>query len=372
VRSNRVLPLLTATVALGLAVAGCGGGSSTSTTSAASDAASASPAAAFPIDIWAGLPMDSAKSQGTYTFVDKAEKPWNICVSFPHLKDAYWVGAAYGLAEQAKASGVNMTLVEAGGYENLDKQIQQVENCMQNNDALILGSISFDGLNASIDKLKAAGKPTIDLINGVSATSTTARSVASFNESATASAEWIKTDSGGKPVKVGWFPGPKGAGFAEDANAGFVKAATGSNITIVDTKWGDTGKESQAKLVENLLQAHPDIQYIAGTAVTAEAAGPILKDKGLADKIKSVTYYFSPGAYQGIKDGSVAAAPSDSQVNQARMAIDLAIRALEKKDHQIHVAPQLIVIDKTNIDTFPVRAALAPDGWSPIFSVKAK
>jgi protein TorT len=370
VRSNRVLPLLTATVALGLAVAGCGGGSSTATTSAASGAASAAPAA-FPIDIWAGLPMDTAKSQGTYSFVDKATKPWNICASFPHLKDAYWVGAAYGLAEQAKAEGVNMTLVEAGGYENLDKQIQQIENCMQNNDALIIGSISFDGINATIDKLKAAGKPTIDLINGVSASSVAARSVASFNESATKSAEWIKTDSGGKPVKIGWFPGPKGAGFAEDANTGFMKAAAGSNITVVDTKWGDTGKESQAKLVENMLQAHPDIQYIAGTAVTAEAAGPILKDKGLSDKIKTVTYYFSPGAYQGIQNGSVAAAPSDSQVNQARMSIDLAVRALEKKDHLVHVAPQLIMIDKTNVGSFPVRAALAPDGWSPIFSVTA-
>ena len=28
----------------------------------------------------------------TYVPLDKATKPWNICVSFPHMKDAYWLG----------------------------------------------------------------------------------------------------------------------------------------------------------------------------------------------------------------------------------------------------------------------------------------
>ena len=27
-----------------------------------------------------------------YIPLAKADKPWNICVSFPHMKDAYWLG----------------------------------------------------------------------------------------------------------------------------------------------------------------------------------------------------------------------------------------------------------------------------------------
>ncbi|RYG95294.1 MAG: TMAO reductase system periplasmic protein TorT, partial [Alphaproteobacteria bacterium] len=42
----------------------------------------------------------------SYSPVEKAEKPWNICVSFPHMKDAYWLGVDYGVAEQAKDAGV--------------------------------------------------------------------------------------------------------------------------------------------------------------------------------------------------------------------------------------------------------------------------
>ena len=58
-----------------------------------------------------------------YTPLEKASKPWNICVLFPHMKDTFWVAVDYGVVEEAKRMGVNMTLYQAGGYENLPKQL---------------------------------------------------------------------------------------------------------------------------------------------------------------------------------------------------------------------------------------------------------
>ena len=55
---------------------------------------------------------------------------------------------------------------------------------------------------------------------------------------------------------------------------------------MVATKYGDTGKEVQLKLVEDVLQAHPDITYIAGTSPTTEAAVQLLRERNLSDKIK--------------------------------------------------------------------------------------
>ena len=37
-----------------------------------------------------------------YSPLEKADKKWNICVSFPHMKDAYWLAVDYGVAEEAK------------------------------------------------------------------------------------------------------------------------------------------------------------------------------------------------------------------------------------------------------------------------------
>ena len=61
------------------------------------------------------------------------------------------------------------------------------------------------------------------------------------------------------------------------------------------TKYGDTGKEVQSKLVEDVLEAYPDLDYIAGTAVTAEAAVSILRARGLEGKVKNSVLLFHSG-----------------------------------------------------------------------------
>ena len=34
-----------------------------------------------------------------YKPLDKAEKPWKLCVLFPHLQDSYWVSVDYGIVD---------------------------------------------------------------------------------------------------------------------------------------------------------------------------------------------------------------------------------------------------------------------------------
>ena len=113
------------------------------------------------------------------------------------------------------------------------------------------------------------------------------------------------------------FPGPAGAAWIEAGNAGFIEAIKSSDIELVDTKYGDTGKEVQLKLIEGTLETYPDFNDVVGTAVTAETA----------------------------------------------------VRILEGKDYVKHVGPQLYVIDDSNVNSFDRDAALAPDGFKPTFSV---
>ena len=41
--------------------------------------------------------MASPVKEVMYSPLEKAEKKWNICVSFPHMKDAYWLAVDYGV-----------------------------------------------------------------------------------------------------------------------------------------------------------------------------------------------------------------------------------------------------------------------------------
>ncbi len=328
----------------------------------------------FEVEVWdPPFNMESPRKTMKYKPLEKASKKWDICVSFPHMKDAYWMAVDYGVVAESKRLGVKMQLVEAGGYTNLNKQVSQIEDCVASGaDAVVIGAISFDGLNNLVKEIRGKGTPVIDVINGMSSPDLSAKSLVSFGEMGFKAGEYIAKlhPKGSGKVKVAWFPGPPGAGWVEAGNKGFLEAVAKGDIEVVETKYGDTGKEVQLKLVEDTLEAYPDVNYVVGTSPTTEAAVQLLRDRGMQDKVKVVAYYFTPGVYNNIKRGRVLAAPTDSAVVQGRVAIDQAVRILEGKDYSKHVGPALYVIDSSNVDSFHYESSLAPKDFKPTFTVK--
>ncbi|ETX28936.1 TMAO reductase system periplasmic protein TorT [Roseivivax isoporae] len=317
---------------------------------------------------------DGTVSAVTYEPLESASQPWNICVSFPHMKDAYWLGVDYGVVEEAKRLGVNLNVVEAGGYTELATQISQIEDCVASGaDAVIIGAISFDGLNSVIGEVAGGGTPVIDVINGVSSDQIAAKSLVSFHTMGAETGRYLagKHPAGSDPVQVGWFPGPAGAGWVEAAHQGFMEAIEGSAVEVLEPRYGDTGKEAQLKLVEDVLQANPEVDYLAGTAVTAEAAQGLLRSRGLTDQIGILAFYMTPGVYEGIERGFIEAAPADSMVIQGRIAVDQAVRILEEQDYIKHVGPKIFVVNQDNLGEVSREDILPPENFRPVFSVDA-
>ncbi|MCP1337925.1 TMAO reductase system periplasmic protein TorT [Futiania mangrovi] len=309
----------------------------------------------------------------SYVPLEKASKAWDICVSFPHMKDAYWLGVDYGVVEEARRLGVKLRVLEAGGYTELANQISQIEDCVAGGaQAVIIGAISYDGLNNLVSELKKQGVPVIDVINGMSSPDLAAKSLVSFKTMGAEAGRYLaaKHPAGSETVKVGWFPGPAGAGWVEAAHQGFMEAVKGSAVEVLEPRYGDTGKEAQLRLVEDVLQASPDVRYIAGTAVTAEAAQGLIRERGLVGKVDLISFYMTPGVYEGINRKFILAAPADSMVIQGRIAVDQAVRILEGKDYVKHVGPKIFVVDQDNVSSVERTNILPPAGFSPVFSVQ--
>jgi len=326
------------------------------------------------VDVW-NPPFNDMRQreQKLYTPLAKAQKKWRIRVFIPHLKDAYWMGVNFGLIDEARRLGISLSIYEAGGYDQLEVQRRQIEGSLKEKpDGLIIGAISQDGLNDIVKKANDQGIPVIDLINGMSSTDIAARTAVSFWDMGYQAGRYLRRlqTKGGQPLKVAWFPGPKGAGWVAAGDAGFRKAITDGAINIVTSQYGDTGSAVQAKLVEAALSRYADdLNCIVGTAVTAEAAVKILRQRGLADRIKILSYYYGPGVHRGIRRGDITAAPSDLTVLQARIAVDVMVRILEQKDYYKHVAPKVTVVDRDNIRSWDTSTTLAPRGFRPIFSI---
>jgi protein TorT len=326
------------------------------------------------VDVW-NPPFNDQRQreQKLYTPLERAQKKWRIRIFIPHLKDDYWLGVNYGLIHEARRLEVSLSIFEAGGYDKLDVQRRQIENAIaENPDGLIIGAISLDGLNDLVKKASDKGIPVLDLINGMSSPHIAARAAVSFWDMGYQAGSYLRRlqEKRGQALRLAWFPGPDGAGWVKAGDAGLREAIAGGAIEILDSRYGDTGSAAQAKLVEaSLSQYADDLDCVVGTAVTAETAVKILRQRGLADRIKILSYYYGPGVHRGIRRGDITAAPSDLTVLQARIAVDVMVRILEKKDYYKHVAPRVMVVDRDNIRSWDSSTTLAPRGFRPIFSI---
>jgi len=325
------------------------------------------------VDVWEP-PFNGELKRRTDTYVplDKAGKPWRICTSIPHLKDPYWAAVNYGLIDEAKRLGVGLRLFEAGGYGHLEVQRKQIVECMASGaDALIVSAISADGVNDLVAEYTKDGKVVIDMINGMSSTTITARCGVDFWDTGFLTGDYIRKleEKAAGPVRVAWFPGPDGAAWVNQGDRGFRTAVKDSAIEIVTSARGDTGRSTQGKLVEAALEKHPDLDYVVGTTVTANAAIELMRRKGLKGKVKVLAYYYGPGVHRGIRRGTIIAAPTDLQALQARISVDLAVRALEGKTYLKHVAPKVVIVDRKTVRDFDTSTSLPPRGFRPIFSV---
>lgn len=319
------------------------------------------------------LEEDGSRTLSSYVALDKAEQPWNICVSLPHLKDAFFLAANYGLSQEAQRQGVNLQVLDAGGYTELNNQISQIENCVAGGaKAVIIAAISQDGLGNLIRDLNDKGVYVVDAYNGIASEGVDAHVLTIPSDEGLRAGQYLaaKHPEGSGEVNVVWLPGPAGAGWVELFNQGFLEGIKGSDVNVLETKYGDTGKEIQSGLIEDLLQTHKNIDYVVGTSVTAEAAVPILRARSLTDQVKVVSVYTTPGVYEGVKNGVIEAAGMAPVVHVGRIAVDQAIRLIEEKDVLRNVGPVGQVYQ--DVETIDIESVLAPRRFRPVFQVKAK
>ena len=160
-----------------------------------------------------------------YTPLEKAAKPWNICVLFPHMKDTFWVAVDYGIVEEAKRMGVNMTLYQAGGYENLPKQLVAVRR---------LHGRQFrrdhrrpdlrGGHGQEVRRRRKAGKPVISTVNPVAKATVTSQDVRRLHDDGRADRQVSRRLPEGQAGERRELPRPGRLRLGRAFNDGFKKA----------------------------------------------------------------------------------------------------------------------------------------------------
>ncbi len=305
-----------------------------------------------------------------YQPLEKASKPWNLCVVVPHMQDSYWVAIDHGLVDAAKRQGVRMTVYQAGGYANLPRQVAQYDDCMASGaDAILIGAISEAGMAAKITEGMDKGIVNIALANPVLETPITARITPDYYQKGYQGALYAGETLGEGASAIA-FPGPQGSGWAETYLQGFVDGAAEAGISVAAEYFGEASVPAQLRLVEDALMSNPDVTMLWGGAPAAEAAVGALADAGMDGDVSIFASYENQTMLSMIEDGKVQLVATEYPVMIGEISVDLAIRALEGEPYEqvLLVAPGLVTAD--NIAEYDTTQIFAPEGTQPVFSVE--
>lgn len=300
-----------------------------------------------------------------YQPLARAAQAWRICALLPHGKDRYWWGVAWGLDGEAVRQGVRLGIYEAGGYENPQAQVAQLQACRaQQADAYVIASINTTDLCPQIAQLQGEGKPVIDLVNRLDCPGISAHSQVDFADMARAVLAYIDDSRARGAFSLGWLPGPQGAGWVEDLERGLQQRLQAQPVTLYHGGYAPVDRASQAQLVRRLLSEHGDVDYLLGNAEAAGFAAQLVQTSGNQYRARVLATYTTERIIEQIRDGFILAAPTDSPVLQARIAIDLAVRALEDKPHPRRVSPLIEMLDQRSLQRFDISRLMPPeDHW---------
>lgn len=312
---------------------------------------------------WFPVPVVSDGRALDYLPQTHASRPWRICALLPQGMGRYWWAMSWGLSQEAERQGVRVGIYDAGGYQNAAVQSEQFDRCAERGaDAFIVGGISADGLCSQIEAAATKGVPVIDLANRLDCQGVSAHARVDYAEMIKVSVAYLLQHSRGRAVRVGWFPGPEGAGWLKDAEAALSEALEGTAVTLIHGGYGPADISGQAPLIRRLLEREPSLDYVLGNAEAAAFASRLRANSAPRFHFEVISFYANERLLGPIAEGLVLAAPTDSPVVQARIAVDLAVRVLEKQAVARWVSPQILMLDRGSVGGVDLGRVVSPQG----------
>ncbi|MCX4562836.1 sugar ABC transporter substrate-binding protein [Streptomyces phaeochromogenes] len=254
--------------------------------------------------------------------------------------------------ETAKADGAKV--YSANSKQDAGTELSNIEDMISRSvDALIVQTVNVDALEGDIAKAKSAGIPiyltsvaTSDMSDVLGAAVVDLRKVGALD------AGWIEKDAAGKNVNVGIVAGAPGA--ASDLLVGGFKDALPSNAEVVANQPGMFNPAKAQDVAENMIQAHPDLDY--AFVANEEMAFAVRKafDAAGADDVKIVSVNGTEEGVAAVKSGDLAATVANSAMEIGRTAVTNTIGLLDDNQGVDKIANiPLVLVTEDNVSEAP-------------------
>lgn len=256
-----------------------------------------------------------------------------VCVLVPHFKDEYWLSVAYGLEHEARVHGLEPLFYEAGGYQSMGRQVDQLNECVGRGvKAILIGAVSSDhpvllsAIHHVSEQVSVFG-----LVNEVHSSDLSGRIGVDWREMGQVLGDYLAMShpAGAAPKRAVLVSGPEESGWAPPLERGLRGGLAGSSIEIVGVFSADTGLRQQLRAVEASFETVPDIDLLIGSAPAVEATVGLGHATELSADIDLVSTYISHTIKRSVINGRVLAVPFDDPMQQGALAVQQVLRVLE-------------------------------------------
>ncbi|MBU2702225.1 ribose transport system substrate-binding protein [Sporomusaceae bacterium BoRhaA] len=251
-----------------------------------------------------------------------------IGLSISTLNNPFFVDLRDGAQEAAKAQGAELMVEDA--QNDAGKQLANIENMIQQKVSLIIvNPVDSKAIVPAIEAANKAGIKVITVDRGADGGQVVA-AIASDNVAGGNMAAKYMLEKLGNKGKIVELEGIPGTSAANDRGKGFHEGLKGAaDVTVVAKQPADFDRAKGLKVMENILQANPDIQAVF--AHNDEMALGALEAIKAANKtgIFVIGFDATADAVKAVKDGSLLATVAQKPKDMGKVAVETALKVLK-------------------------------------------
>lgn len=291
-----------------------------------------------------------------------------IGVSVPNLASSFWISAVYGMEKQAKAEGVTLIKLDAGGDANTSQQIAQLQDLVQRKvGAIVVGATNGDGVKAVVEQAIEGGIPVVGISSPPSTDKLASLVSADHYDMGKLQAECLAKALGGKG-SVAMMAGPAGQMWSDLRAKGFTETLASKSpeiVVVAESRLADN-RNAALTTTEDWMQRFPELTGVyAATDDLGAGVVSALKAGGKLGDVKVSASNLSPTAQQMLKDGELACTSIQQVVYQGEQAVKQAVAAATGKPVEARVVTPAVLVTSENLADVDLSLAVAPADYRP-------
>jgi len=280
----------------------------------------------------------------------RAETQVRLAYSTASLANVFWQRVTAGVQQEAKKAGAELRVVDAQG--DARKQLSDIEDLVQERvDAILISPYQSDPIVPAVRAANDAKTPVVIVDIGVKGGQYAALIISDNLAGGRLAGEFIAQRIGGKGP-VAHISAQPGVENARKRGQGFAQVMAQRRIKIVASQTAYSERAKGMEVMENMLQAHPDIRAVfCENDEMALGASRALIGAGRKDVIV-VGFDGNPDALQAIGKGELAATVAQQPEEMGRMGVRIALKAIKGEMAGQTVQVPVTLITRENVARF--------------------